>query len=126
MLLAPINPGFLHEPRSRERIAWHAHARPRPAADRGPPAAALLGIWIMLGLCVLACVPAARGNVQFGASLPFWLVIAPAIDLLWLTRRHWSTRMRGILRYRRGVLPAQAQRSGACSRRCRADRSSRK
>lgn len=42
--------------------------------------------WIIGGLLVLALIPAARGDGLLGATLPFWLVVAPVLDLIWLSR----------------------------------------
>jgi hypothetical protein len=47
----------------------------------------MLMIWMLAGILVLAFIPAARGSGLLGATVPFWLVIAPALDLIWLSRR---------------------------------------
>ncbi len=65
--------------------------RRRPSAStRGNPRATwapvVLGIWLIVGVCGLIAVPAARGSAFFGATLPFWLVVAPLLDLAWLKR----------------------------------------
>jgi hypothetical protein len=47
-----------------------------------------LQAWLVIGSGVLICVPAARGIDPWFGWLPFWLVVAPAIDLFVL-RRGW-------------------------------------
>ncbi|NCT69295.1 MAG: hypothetical protein GXC76_16825, partial [Rhodanobacteraceae bacterium] len=59
---------------------------PPRASRRGPDLRRLLATWLAVGLGVLAAVPAARGDAQFGATFPFWLVAAPLIGLAWLQR----------------------------------------
>lgn len=48
--------------------------------------------WLVGGALALALVPAFRGGSVGGLTLPFWLVVAPLIDVMWLTRARW---MRG-------------------------------
>ena len=43
---------------------------------------------------VLLLVPLARGDALFGATLPFWLVVAPLVDLGWIERRRIARRCR--------------------------------
>lgn len=124
-IAVPISASAAPAKRANRRVP-RAPASRRLHAPVRPGVAPLLVLWLAFGLAVVLLVPAARGGERLGATLPFWLVVAPAIDMLWSTRRHWSVRLRGILRRRRGALPAQAHRSDARSRRCRAERSSRK
>jgi len=49
----------------------------------------VLFAWLLCGTIALVCVPAARGGALLGATLPFWLVGAPLLDLLWLRRQRW-------------------------------------
>jgi hypothetical protein len=42
--------------------------------------------WAALGLIAWLCIPAARSNSALGATVPFWLVVAPLLDLMWLKR----------------------------------------
>jgi hypothetical protein len=84
--------------------------------------------WIVLGLIVLASFPIARGNAMFGATLPFWLIVAPALDLAWLTRHHaiadlrrWTKSLRGVRtrRSRRKTMALRGSGRGlpeACTR----------
>jgi hypothetical protein len=88
MLVAPLVVSAPLQPVSRSRLR-----RIRSVSDRDPRHEmstlvqhALLA-WMIVGLLVLVCVPAARGDGALGATLPFWLVIAPALDLIWLSRR---------------------------------------
>jgi len=43
--------------------------------------------WLAVGGFLMACLPHATAGAHLGATLPFWLVGAPLIDLAWLTRR---------------------------------------
>ena len=86
-----------------------------------PPAGALIA-WLIVGCAVLLAVPAARGGRMFGATLPFWLVVAPLVDLGWIERRRIARRvtqgLRGLVRDRRAGRNVRAQRpprAAACS-----------
>ena len=57
-----------------------------PADDMTPWIIAL-SFWLVAGCAALICVPALRGSDPVFGWLPFWLIIAPAIDLAVL-RRH--------------------------------------
>jgi hypothetical protein len=64
----------------------------RAATQHASAAAAretVLFAWLLCGTIALVCVPAARGGALLGATLPFWLVGAPLLDLLWLRRGRW-------------------------------------
>lgn len=77
----------------------------RPTAVRGVLA------WLAGGLGVLALLPAARGDALFGATLPFWLVAAPLLDLAWLWRRALRRALRRLSwRDRDGANRPQARR----------------
>lgn len=87
MLVAPLSLSAASV--SRRHTAVHPlrharHAEPRP--PRASWAQAWVALWFAAGLCALVTIPAARGSTSFGATLPFWLVVAPLIDLLWLKR----------------------------------------
>lgn len=115
MLLSPIS---LPEATARRPAAALA---PFPAPVRSG-LGSVLRAWLALGVATLLCVPATRGNALLGATVPFWLVAAPAIGLAWLARERvlgWTMRAASPRVVRR-----QAYRSSA-SRRCRAERSSR-
>ena len=71
-----------------------------PGADKTPWIAALK-VWLAVGSAVLICFPAARTIDPWFGWLPFWLVVAPTIDLLVLRRRwlaidaaRWLARLR--------------------------------
>jgi hypothetical protein len=52
---------------------------------------------------VLALVPSARTSAMFGATLPFWLVIAPLLDLAWVGRARWMRVLQAWRRKRRAA-----------------------
>ena len=111
MLIAP----FSVPPSVRSRGVPRRPVRPIP-----PPTKTLMS-WLIGGLVVLLLVPAARGSAMLGASLPFWLVAAPLIDLAWIERRRIAHRASECLQNARGR-PAMARsvrgqraRSAACS-----------
>jgi hypothetical protein len=75
----------------------------------------LLALWVWFGFGVLAfaCFPALRGRDPFWGWLPFWLIIAPLLDLLLLRRVAVAAASRGLLlraRRRRRAAPRQARR----------------
>ena len=85
-----------------------------------PPLGALIA-WSIVGLIVVLCVPAARGGRVLGATLPFWLVAAPLIDLAWIERRRiarWTVeflhRFARPRRMARSVGRQGPRRSAAC------------
>ncbi len=51
-----------------------------------PRLARALWQWLALGAIATLVVPAARGPVYLLGSLPFWLLLAPAVALLVLHR----------------------------------------
>ena len=55
-------------------------------ADFAPWIAALRG-WLVVGSVAIAVLPEARGVDPWVGWLPFWLVVAPALDLVVLRRR---------------------------------------
>ena len=63
----------------------------RPAARSAAPR--WLYVWLAAGLVIWLCVPAARGGDTLGATLPFWLIGAPLLNLAWLTRARWLPRV---------------------------------
>ena len=67
-------------------------ANPSVTVSRTAPAIAvsaatpwLIG-WAATGALALLLIGAARGDALLGATLPFWLVGAPLMDLLWVER----------------------------------------
>ena len=117
MLIAP----FSVPPSS---VPPSAHSRDIPRRLMRPlrPPTKTLMSWLIGGLVVLLLVPAARGGATLGATLPFWLVAAPLIDLAWIERRRIAHRATECL-HNAGRRPAMARsvrrqraaRSAACS-----------
>jgi fatty acid desaturase len=88
MLLAPFT---LTEPATR-RVASEAR--------RSDAIPTWLLAWAVLGGIALLCIPALRGGPATGLTLPFWLVAAPLLNILWLTRRRWMAQFGLIARHR--------------------------
>ena len=86
MLLAPF---ALVEPVSHTRRQFF---RPRPVSAVRVPA--WLIAWAVGGALALLLVPALRGGGFGGATLPFWLLAAPLINIVWLTRSRWAAALR--------------------------------
>lgn len=99
-----------------------------PAPDApGPLALAVLG-WLAFGGLVMALVPHSLSGMELGATLPFWLVGAPLIDLAWLMRRRAAGALARGLR-RASLRPRQrcgARRLPAMSPRVAASRQARR
>ncbi len=87
MLLAPF---ALVEPVSSKR-----GRAPRSRPDSGVRVPAWLFMWAVGGALGVLLVPALRGGGSGGATLPFWLVAAPLINIAWLTRARWLAAWRG-------------------------------
>jgi hypothetical protein len=107
MLIAP----FSASPTERPLPLSRTTAQPA----RTKPSIGGILVWLSVGICLLLLVPFARGDRFFGATLPFWLVVAPLVDLVWVERRHFvrvgrtmgerirsSRRLRGARRLHRG------------------------
>ena len=95
--------------------------RTRPNASRAP--LRMLTGWLVAGAFLLALFPALRGGAALGATVPFWLVAAPGINLAWFARgRIASGTLRAVRRFRRPTI-GQARRLQSGTR---AERSSRK
>lgn len=113
MLIAPFSVS------SAERSRAASPTSSRPAMTR-PPIGGLVA-WLAIGIGVLLLVPLARGDRFFGATLPFWLVVAPLVDLGWIERRRIARRVteswRGFGRARpaRNVRAQRVPRRAACS-----------
>ncbi len=58
-------------------------AAPAVAAS---PATPWLIAWAAVGVFALLLVGSARGDALLGVTLPFWLVGAPLVDLVWVER----------------------------------------
>ncbi|MDR2011437.1 MAG: hypothetical protein LBQ20_00020 [Rhodanobacter sp.] len=80
-----------------------AYSRKGQPARIATPATVFLHAWFVTGCIVLALVPWARGSTAFGATLPFWLVVAPLIDLAWIGRARWIRVLQTSRRERRVV-----------------------
>ena len=106
MLIAP----FSLSPFERTRATRSSQSS---AKSGRPPAGALIA-WLIVGCAVLLAVPAARGGRMFGATLPFWLVVAPLLNLAWIERRDIARRtaefLRGRARDRSMARSVKAQR----------------
>jgi hypothetical protein len=87
MLLAPF---ALTDPVASSN-APRARIRSRKAARKVP---AWLVAWAVLGALAVILVPALRGGDFGGLTVPFWLLVAPLIDIAWLTRERWLGRFR--------------------------------
>ena len=95
MLVAPFSPIAPLTDHSRTREV----AVPR-AASRNVRAARPQGLlaWLVVGIGILVCIPATRGGVLLGATLPFWLVVAPLMNLAWRYRAMLAARAIEIFR----------------------------
>lgn len=78
MLLAPF---ALTDPNLDVRTVCASRAR----AGTIP---AWLVAWAVAGALALICFPSLRGGA-LGATLAFWLIGAPLIDIAWITRARW-------------------------------------
>ena len=114
MLIAP----FSISPSERRSVAPRSFGRARSAK---PPVGFLIA-WFVIGVGVLLLVPLARGDSLLGATLPFWLVVAPLVDLGWIERRRIALRftqgLRSVASKRRAIRNVRAQRAPratACS-----------
>jgi hypothetical protein len=56
-----------------------------------------LTCWLVVGLAAVICIPELRGSSPLFGWLPFWLIVAPAIDLAVLRRRNLITRAQELL-----------------------------
>ena len=87
-----------------------------PADDMAPWVIAL-SCWLATGIAALICVPELRGSNPLVGWLPFWLIVAPAIDLAVLRRRSLIALTRELItrvsRRRRPVRQARPSRRHA-------------
>ena len=60
---------------------------PAAVGDPMAPWTPVLTCWLLIGGVALVCVPELRGFDPLVGWLPFWFVIAPALDLAALHRR---------------------------------------
>lgn len=97
----PVAAPILPSTRARRSYRRSAGRRPSARSDGRVQAVAHvrgLLVWLLLGVCVYLCVPAARGDSGAGATIPFWLIAAPLLNLAWLARRRLAAAARGWLR----------------------------
>src|SRR6476659_4200572 len=85
-------------------------------SDDMQPWALALTCWLIAGLAALICVPELRGSSPLFGWLPFWLIVAPAIDLAFLRRRSLIARFRELMVNRRRRTTRQAKPSRPRSR----------
>src|SRR5690349_1747208 len=92
----------------------------RPARRLGLDA--VLVAWLLVGGALVLLVPAVRGGRLFGATLPFWLVAAPLVDLAWIGRERiavrtgtWISAFRSRRPAPRNVRRQRPARAAACS-----------
>src|SRR5213078_1830041 len=72
--------------------------RPEPAGiEAFAPWQAALTVWLVLGAAALLVAPALRGTDPWFGWMPFWLVVAPALDLAVLRRRHAVAALRALV-----------------------------
>jgi hypothetical protein len=115
MFVAPLSlPAAADRPVARARAT-------AASVSRAP--LRVLAAWFVGGASALALVPALRGGATLGATLPFWLVAAPAINLAWFARGRIAVAIRRALRRSQKPVAVQARRLQS---RPRPDRSSRK
>ncbi|MEO6075982.1 MAG: hypothetical protein ABIP56_04175 [Dokdonella sp.] len=91
MLLAPVLPMSLSSaaPRARAR-RQRLSVRPADPVQLASQRRWVLGFWLILGTLAVICIAPMRGTVDTGWTLPFWLMAAPAINLVameWAQRR---------------------------------------
>ena len=83
----------------------------------------VLWAWFMLGALACACLPALRMRDPFWGWLPFWLLVAPALDLALLHRRRLLATSQAFLvkrmRRRRSVQQARRLHTRRMQRRVR-------
>lgn len=100
-----------------------ARTRPIPTVD----APKIVACWLVAGIAALVSIPALRGGTALGATVPFWLVVAPAIDLAWLLRARLAAALRCAWSSRHATaMRRQAKRARFAQSASRFDRSSRK
>jgi len=91
-------------------------------ADDMSPWILALSCWLICGIAALICVPELRGSDPLFGWLPFWLIVAPAIDLAVLRRRSLIAHAQELLARvsrRRTRPPRQARSSRPRSRTAR-------
>ena len=70
-----------------------------------------LWCWLVFGAVVMALIPQARGMQSLVGWLPFWLVVAPLLDLAFVHRLRLLSASRALVSARRRRRPSlQANR----------------
>jgi len=85
---------------------------PEPADAAFAPWTSILVCWLVAGSAALLALPPLRAVDAWFGWLPFWLIVAPAIDLAVLRHRWIAARLRDCacrLRSRRRSLRRQAR-----------------
>lgn len=88
MLVAPMLPMSLSPSKLSSTPTRRQRSRSVSATSPQLRHAILIG-WFVLGSLAVACVPALRGGLSTGWTLPFWLIAAPLVNLAamaWLRR----------------------------------------
>lgn len=114
----PVAAPVLPSTRARRSYRRSAGRRPFARPDGRLQAVAHvrgLMVWLLLGVCVYLCVPAARGGSGAGATIPFWLIAAPLLNLAWLARRRLVAAARGWLRSAAARVRREATRNRPCA-----------
>ena len=104
MFVAPLVVPSRSVTHSRRLPAPRTPIASLPKTKRGARLTRVEGIllaWSLLGVFAYACAPSMRGSALLGATLPFWLIGAPLLDLAWLKRATLAGLFRGLLRARR-------------------------
>jgi hypothetical protein len=78
----PKGGGAMFTPFHSSRISRNA-----VLVDDMAPWSRVMSCWFAVGCAAMICIPALRGYDPLVGWLPFWLVVAPAIDLAVLHRR---------------------------------------
>ena len=83
---------------------------------------AVLLTWLAVGCSIVVLVPEIRGDRLLGATLPFWLVVAPLVDLAWIRRERivaragsWLSALPSRMPAPRNVRRQRPVRSAACN-----------
>ena len=85
----------------------HTPAQPTPFDSAFAPWTGALLCWLVIGAVALMLFPALRGVDPWFGWTPFWLIVAPLIDLVAL-RHRWIT-----ARLRAGVVHIESRRRRA-------------
>lgn len=79
-----------------------------------------LWCWLVFGAVTMALIPQARGMQSLVGWMPFWLVVAPLLDLAFVHRHRLLSTSRAVLvrarRRRRPSVQASRSRATRCLR----------